>query len=79
MIGNYGDLVRIAKEINKRQNRSIFNCTEKPILCGNNPQSHPQLEPKINLIGDDFELILACKVCQWEQEVSNYMINAAGE
>lgn len=71
MKGNYADLNRIRKTITKHQSIHYLH----PLTCGNDPQNHEKLVPQLELKVDDFELLLVCKDCNYQQDIPEFFTN----
>jgi len=65
MKGTFSELNVIRKNIEEWQN-SIF---VHPLTCGNDSQNHDPLMPQLEKHGDEFELYLVCKNCDWKQDI----------
>lgn len=74
MKGSYGELNKVRKTIVKHQNIQYFHRW----TCGNDSR-HRVLIPELKLSGDEFELILVCEDCNWNQDIPEFFTNEVVE
>jgi hypothetical protein len=70
MKGSYAKLNKVNNSITKKQNGGFH-----PLTCGNDSQKHSLLESKLEKNGNEYELTLFCKDCNWKQDVPKFFTN----